>query len=1042
MAGTVKKSTGRKGAAGSQKAAKNASGGAGKRTGATERRDERSSISDEIIIIITLLFSVLLVLSYFNLCGAFGTILNTIIFGLMGSLGYVFPAVLFFIVAFCMANKGNRLAVRKIIYGIMLLLFTSAIVQMAVGGFNKDIGVFDYFTNSLPDYEGVNATYGGLFGGLICKLLCPFVGDVAAVCIMVAFTLVFIILITGKAIFTYLTKSGVGYARERRMKRAANNAGAYDDYAEEESHTVRDVSGNDTKQNSSRQRRIVERQVTVNEKAVSKKKTDYVPDESIDEDILSGMVSDEPDSFIGNLMKRGMGVGHEKITETKPCKEVRETFGEAAFDVGEIDAGIEAAKGDASDTADIGTNAEEIARAELIKKFGGKNTASHQMREVRINGVTQTMPRTLFIDEEENAGVSEMTPDSVNTGMHSESIDVQEAADENIENRTPEINTAEINTVETVIKAEPEVSGLQAANIYREPETSVSKTVSAEAESQVREEAAAMPEQRASSGAVCFTDMSVIPEVKKPVMPEYEFPPIELLKKSETQDSGNNQQELQEIIDKLQRTFESFGVGVTVTDASCGPTVTRYELLPDQGVKVKTITALADDIKLALAAPEIRIEAPIPGKAAVGIEVPNKKNVPVLLRDLIDTDEFRKCKSNLAFAVGKDISGGTIVSDIASMPHMLIAGATGSGKSVCINSLIMSIIYKAKPSDVKLIMIDPKRVELTGYNGIPHLLVPVVTDVKKANGALNWAIAEMDDRYRRFADNNVNNLASYNTLMEERFYEEGNEGECPDKLPQIVLIVDELNDLMMTANSKEVEAAICRLTQLARASGIHVVLATQRPSVNVITGTIKANIPTRIAFSVSSIVDSRTIIDQAGAEKLLGKGDMLFFPSGYPKPVRLQGAFVSDREVAATVEFIKNQYKNVKYNEKIANHINSAVSPDPQVTEEAKNVNSDRDEFFEEAGKFIIEKQKASIGMLQRVYRIGFNRAARIMDQLSEAGVVGPEEGTKPRKILMSAAEFIAYCTGETIAATEDTADDTEGESAVDIYEENSGMQE
>ena len=528
---------------------------------------------------------------------------------------------------------------------------------------------------------------------------------------------------------------------------------------------------------------------------------------------------------------------------------------------------------------------------------------------------------------------------------------------------------------------------------------------------------------RDGSGAVRFNTPEQVKEVmekaeKAKANPPYVFPPISLLKKGE-KSKNVNQSELDDTVKKLQSTFESFGVKVRVTDATCGPTVTRYELYPEQGVKVKTITSLTDDIKLSLAAQDIRIEAPIPGKAAVGIEVPNKTTTPVFLRDLIDSPEFKDSKSNLTFAVGKDIGGKTICSDIAGMPHMLVAGSTGSGKSVCINSLILSIIYKSKPSDVRMIMFDPKRVELTRYNGIPHLLVPVITDVKKASGALNWAVAEMDDRYDRFANVGVNNLASYNRLMEEKYYEEGNEGECPDRLPQILIIIDELNDLMMTANSKEVEAAIVRLTQLARACGIHLVLATQRPSVNVITGTIKANIPTRIAFSVSSIVDSRTILDQAGAERLLGKGDMLFFPQGYPQPVRLQGAYVSDSEIAAVVDFIKSKCKEAMYSETVSKHIENNAAKDSRNVSSSDGQSSSgsepddgRDEYFEDAGKLIIQSKKASIGAIQRKYRVGFNRAARIMDQLAENGVVGPEEGTKPRRILMTMEQFEAFIAG------------------------------
>ena len=481
---------------------------------------------------------------------------------------------------------------------------------------------------------------------------------------------------------------------------------------------------------------------------------------------------------------------------------------------------------------------------------------------------------------------------------------------------------------------------------------------------------------------------------------EYKYPSLNLLKKGNGKSQGDSDAHLRKTAQKLQEVLHNFGVNVTILNVSCGPTVTRYELQPEMGVKVSKIVGLADDIKLNLATPDIRIEAPIPGKAAVGIEVPNKENSTVMLRDLLQSEEFQHAKSRLSFAVGKDIAGKTVVTDIAKMPHLLIAGATGSGKSVCINTLIVSILYKAKPEEVKLIMIDPKVVELSVYNGIPHLFIPVVTDPKKAAGALNWAVSEMTSRYNTFAEYGVRNLTEYNKKIESISVAEG--AKAPEKMPQIVIIVDELADLMMVAPG-EVEDAICRLAQLARAAGIHLIIATQRPSVNVITGLIKANMPSRIAFSVSSGVDSRTILDMNGAEKLLGKGDMLFYPQGYPKPVRLQGAFVSDEEVSAVVEFLADQNPGVKYNSQIEQQVNSPLASS------ALGGAEERDIHFEEAGKFIIEKEKASIGMLQRMFKIGFNRAARIMDQLCDAGVVGPEEGTKPRKVLMSMEEFQSY---------------------------------
>ncbi|MGN0405585.1 MAG: DNA translocase FtsK 4TM domain-containing protein [Bariatricus sp.] len=485
-----------------------------------------------------------------------------------------------------------------------------------------------------------------------------------------------------------------------------------------------------------------------------------------------------------------------------------------------------------------------------------------------------------------------------------------------------------------------------------------------------------------------------------PAPKEYSFPPLSLLKKG-TGSGGDSDMHLRETAMKLQKTLQTFGVNVTITNISCGPSVTRYELQPEMGVKVSKIVGLADDIKLNLAAADIRIEAPIPGKAAVGIEVPNKENSIVMLRDLLESDEFKKSKSKIAFATGRDIAGKVVVSDIAKMPHLLVAGATGSGKSVCINTLIMSILYKAKPDEVKLIMVDPKVVELSVYNGIPHLLIPVVTDPKKAAGALNWAVAEMNKRYQLFAEYNVRDIKGFNDRVEN--IKDIDDPDKPQKMPQIVIIVDELADLMMVAPG-DVEESICRLAQLARAAGIHLVLATQRPSVNVITGLIKANMPSRIAFSVSSGVDSRTILDMNGAEKLLGKGDMLFYPAGYQKPVRVQGAFVSDKEVQNVVEYLKENSGSITYNEEIQSQVNLNQSA-AQTSQGA----DDRDVYFVEAGKFIIDKDKASIGMLQRVFKIGFNRAARIMDQLAEAGVVGEEEGTKPRKVLMSMEEFEQY---------------------------------
>lgn len=475
-------------------------------------------------------------------------------------------------------------------------------------------------------------------------------------------------------------------------------------------------------------------------------------------------------------------------------------------------------------------------------------------------------------------------------------------------------------------------------------------------------------------------------EVEKP----YIYPPIDLLGKDPQTGSGSNRSEMIENARKLESTLKSFGVDAKVIQISKGPTVTRYELSPSQGVKVSKIVNLADDIALNLAASGIRIEAPIPGKAAVGIEVPNRETQSVYMRTLLESDAFKEHPSKLAFALGQDIAGNPVVTDIAKMPHLLIAGATGSGKSVCINTLITSILYKADPKEVKLLLVDPKVVELSVYNGIPHLLIPVVTDPKKASSALNWAVREMLQRYNDFAAHGVRDIKGFNKMMEEKGDEKG-------KMPQIVIIIDELADLMMAAPG-EVEDAICRLAQMARAAGMHLIIATQRPSVDVITGVIKANIPSRLAFAVSSGIDSRTILDMVGAEKLLGKGDMLFYPSGQSKPSRLQGAFVTDQEVEAIVDFLKKSSKPY-YTQETIDQITSAGKAGGGAVEDA-------DEFFGQAVDLILEKEKASVSMLQRQFRIGYNRAARLMDDLEKHGIVGPEEGSKPRKVLITKSEW------------------------------------
>lgn len=469
----------------------------------------------------------------------------------------------------------------------------------------------------------------------------------------------------------------------------------------------------------------------------------------------------------------------------------------------------------------------------------------------------------------------------------------------------------------------------------------------------------------------------------------YEFPPIQFMSEGKARTIKGGKKAIADNAAKLQKTLYSFGVSAKVENVSVGPAITRYELKPAEGVRVSKIANLADDIALNLAAQSIRIEAPIPGKQAVGIEVPNTENEIVHLRDIIESNSFIEYGSKLAFALGKDVTGNEVVTDIAKMPHVLIAGATGSGKSVCINTLITSIIYKAKPSEVKLVMVDPKVVELSVYNGIPHLLIPVVTDPKKAAGALAWAVQEMVNRYGLFAGKGVRDIKGYNEALDK-------EGGA-EKLPQIVIIIDELADLMMVA-AKDVEDAICRLAQMARAAGMHLVIATQRPSVDVITGIIKANIPSRIAFAVSSQVDSRTILDMVGAEKLLGKGDMLFYPSGASKPTRVQGAFVSDKEVEKIVDFLKSNGE-VKYSEDILESIEKNNSTDKQIDQ--NDSDDDTDPFLMDAIEMVVETGQASTSFIQRRFKVGYARAGRIVDQMEERGIISGYEGSKPRQVLM-----------------------------------------
>ncbi len=606
-----------------------------------------------------------------------------------------------------------------------------------------------------------------------------------------------------------------------------------------------------------------------------------------------------------------------------------------------------------------------------VKKSGRKRDKQQEVHEIHIEGIDDNVTEQTTEQDavtytyEETAGNKQIKIDGLDEN-------VQPAKDEHV-------TDGEFQPKERVFISE-EAKAVMKRKPYGLSENGFQKTVE-----ETENNAAEIQKKMASEGKI------IAPAKKKM---KYKKPSYNLLKDNLGNSSGTTKASLMQTANKLKQVLANFGVNVEVTNVSKGPSVTRYELQPEMGTKVSRITGLSDDIKLNMAAADIRIEAPIPGKAAVGIEIPNEGRDPVYLKELLMSKELREHKSKLAFPVGKDIAGRVVVADIAKMPHMLIAGTTGSGKSVFTNSILMSILYRTTPEEVRMIVIDPKVVEFQVYNKIPHLLYDVVTDPKKAAGILNWAVAEMTTRYKKFANAGVRDLSGYNAKAESGDYSE----EQPlEKMPQILIVIDELADLMMVA-AKEVEEAICRLAQLARAAGIHMVIATQRPSVDVITGLIKANIPSRVALTVASGTDSRTIIDMNGAEKLLGNGDMLFYPAGYVKPVRVQGAFVSDKEILDTVNFIKANSGEAEYDDSI----DAKLTTD----QEAMAKGGERDPYFADAGRLCIEKQKGSTSMIQRQFKVGFNRAARIMDQLYESGVVGQEEMNKPRKVIMSLEEF------------------------------------
>ncbi len=949
----------------------------------------------EIGVLVCVALAVILFISSFETVGSDLGWLKQVNFGLFGWFGYVSALVVVFLAFFIAANLDHfgtkpKMKVAGVVLFVVAVCGFLQAVQIRI--YDYTMPVLDYFT------YGYEKGGGGLIGGAVMKLFYPFLGKIGS-----AILLFFVILIS-MMIVTEVSFQDIG-----KWIQAAS------DKYQEKKQLQKEQEEEYLAQLQMRQAKQAAEQTAAKTSGKSGKSS--IANVDLKKDSQSGHKEERS-------KKQGLGQRKDKLSASPDVVSVapQTVAAEASVSAGAV--GTES--GEAPVQVDENR---KNAFFEWIQQRRKEEKRKEEVQNADTGAASDTEPNAPLPDTA-SAGDGLSSPLEGQPGIRQSATDsrVLHAPSNGGSRQMQSLSTQKsismpegkaVQTVMPLTEGEKEISHEdynpyadfpQETNKYsntaytRENGDQTGKLVVQTASGkkiEVERDTVVAPVKKHTIAYTGTPEKEAAVSIPKPAPKPYVAPPLRLLKRSEPGTKEKNRDmELAETAALLEQTFRDFGVGVEITDYSCGPTVTRYELTPAQGVKVSRITALTDDVKLKLAATDIRIEAPIPGKSAVGIEVPNKENSMVLLGDLIGSTSFQKHPSKLAFAVGKDIGGKVIVFDIARMPHLLIAGATGSGKSVCINTLIMSILYKATPEEVKLIMIDPKVVELSVYSGIPHLAKPVVTDARKASSVLNWAVAEMTRRYHKFAETNTRDIAGYNSHVaaDESLSEEQKKAV---RLPQMVIIVDELADLMMVAPG-EVEDAICRLAQMARAAGIHLVLATQRPSVNVITGLIKANIPSRIAFSVSSGVDSRTIIDMNGAEKLLGKGDMLFYPFGYNKPVRVQGAFVSDQEVSSVVESM------TKANDSYV----SAVEYDDAFEEEEEEEGSgimEVDEYFAKAGFFLIEKEKGSIGMLQRMFRIGFNRAARIMDQLAEYGVVGEEDGTKPRQILMTQAEFEAF---------------------------------
>lgn len=916
----------------------------------SQRKEVDAKIRQEAAALIVFCVVLMIFLCMINVIkGSFGPAVKYFMLGTFGLLGYLIPIAIFVGICFKMSNAANQVATLKLISALVLTFMIGILLCYFTG---MDIAFYADTQEQVRQLYDLQGGGGVVFGLVTCWLYHIF-GQAGSIFLAIVLALICIMIITERSLLNRLKKwkNEASYGRFTEEEDGQYGLVPVPEEEElpEELPALPVVRGSGQNVRERAKTAALERTKEQQRKREeAKQRRQKLEEQREDERIVTA-------HSVHNVRKNKIDID-QVLIEDQNLKTTHDDIHEIILLEESGDAGRTQSKVPVSSMREI-----------TISRDGEQETdfSEEELPEIDTSSVEE-----LYAD---NAPAG--NPAANNTPF---------PQDDNAE-KYPTFD-AEVISEETVV-AMPDLSQMPQPVTERSHQN-VSGMVSA--------------------GSADTDNHGTSRNVKSSARPrKYEKPKLSLLKKNENKKQGDSDQELKETALLLQQTLKTFGVAVNVTNISQGPSVTRYELQLGEGIKVNKIVSLTDDIKLNLAAQDIRIEAPIPGKAAVGIELPNKKTSDVLIRDLIESSEYKNAVSNLTFAVGKDITGKTIVADIAKMPHMLVAGATGSGKSVCINTLIMSILYKAHPDDVKLIMIDPKVVELSVYNGIPHLLIPVVTDPRKANAALQWAVSEMTKRYKAFADFGLRDLKGYNKKVEDM--QAKGEGMELQKMPQIIVIVDELADLMMVA-SKEVEESICRLAQLARAAGIHLVIATQRPSVDVITGLIKANMPSRVAFKVTSGVDSRTILDMVGAEKLLGKGDMLFYPQGYSKPLRVQGAFVSDQEVSDVVEFLKKNAGDQAYDAAVEQQIAGMSEGDESQNAAGQKGGSGAedslDAYFDEACRFVVEKEKASSGMLQRVFKVGYTRAARIVDQMEAAGVVGPEEGTKPRKVLMNSVQL------------------------------------